>query len=81
MKRYWLFCGENYYPSGGMRDFRDSFDTVLECVKNLRPRSDWWHIYDTATNQTIEHYETKSMGANLIIEWAKQKDLNASNVS
>lgn len=31
MKRYWLFVYATYYPSGGMNDFEESFDTINEC--------------------------------------------------
>ena len=31
MKRYLAFFGANYYPSGGMDDFLNDFDTVEEC--------------------------------------------------
>lgn len=54
MKRYLLFAGSLYYPSGGWDDFIASFDTVDECVARAKtdPYSmDWWHILDTTTWQ------------------------------
>ena len=36
MKRYLVFLGENYYPSGGMDDFLNDFDTPEECKKAIR---------------------------------------------
>lgn len=32
MKRYLLFVGYNYYPSGGWDDFVNSYDTVEEAM-------------------------------------------------
>ena len=51
MKRYLLFTGEYYYPSGGWRDFRDSFDTVEEAL--TQSRGDWWHIVDSETGVIV----------------------------
>ena len=33
MKRFALFAGSNYYPSGGWADFEGSFDSVEEAQK------------------------------------------------
>lgn len=30
IKRYWVFAYYDYYPSGGMGDFRQSFDDLDE---------------------------------------------------
>lgn len=30
MKRYWLFEFDQYYPGGGMYDFKGDFDTIEE---------------------------------------------------
>ena len=47
MKRYMLFSGYNYYPSGGMNDFCGSFNTIEECeVKIKMSCNDWFHVYD-----------------------------------
>ena len=48
MKRYMLFSGYNYYPSGGMNDFCGSFDTIEACEVKIRLMSfnDWYHVYD-----------------------------------
>lgn len=53
MKRYLLFAGQVYYPSGGWDDLRGNFDTLEDCheIINLRYTTDdyWWHIIDTTT--------------------------------
>lgn len=38
MKRYLLFAGNNYYPSGGMNDLAGDFDTIEEAVAFIGPR-------------------------------------------
>lgn len=52
MKRYLLFCGENYYPYGGWEDFKDSFDTIEEC--RMARTGDWYQIIDTETWKTCK---------------------------
>ncbi len=57
MKRYMLFAGSQYYPSGGWDDFKDSFDTCEEALVAARlqetgykgktkPVYDWFHVVD-----------------------------------
>lgn len=48
MKRYLVFVGSTYYPSGGWKDYQGSLDT-LEAALGLAAniRGDWWHIVDT----------------------------------
>ena len=58
-KRYWLFGGDTYYPSGGMADFSDSFHTLEaaeESAKNQEYKFDWHHIYDSKTGKTKTYY-------------------------
>ena len=35
MKRYLLFSGEDYYPSGGAYDFIGSFESIEDAVNAL----------------------------------------------
>ncbi len=61
MKRFLLFGGYQYYPSGGMRDLRGDFDTLEEAEKAAtRGESmiaesgyDWWHVLDTETMEVV----------------------------
>lgn len=61
-KRFWLFIGQNYYPSGAMRDFIKGFDTFDEASNFLAEgtwteedegehrydkRNQWWELLDT----------------------------------
>ena len=60
MKRYWLFAGSYYYPSGGMGDFQESFDTKEELLNYYSREDDedeeyinffeWGQMLDTETN-------------------------------
>ena len=53
MKRYWIFIGDVCYPSGGMNDYKDSFDTYEECAsfvkgyKASNGSSIWHHVFDS----------------------------------
>ncbi len=61
MKRYLVFTGSKYYPSGGWDDFRGTFDTVEEAQKALLPSGtglncqsfDWYQIVDTTTMRDV----------------------------
>lgn len=56
MKKYLLFTGDTYYPSGGWDDFVDDFDSIEEALayaaKNGR---DWFHIVDTEIKRIIRY--------------------------
>lgn len=56
MNRYWLFAGYQYYPSGGMHDFKDSFE--MEDGARIRfhekfSSCDWAHIVDIETGNVV----------------------------
>ncbi|MCO6500286.1 MAG: hypothetical protein J5I47_07920 [Vicingus serpentipes] len=51
-RRYWLFAGEEYYPGGGMDDYRwkdDNMYALAEMgVNGLKSMEwDWFHVVDT----------------------------------
>jgi hypothetical protein len=48
MKRYILFSGDYYYPSGGWNDAKGDFDTIEEAIR-VGSRADWFHVIDTET--------------------------------
>ena len=57
MKKFMVFTGSDYYPSGGMKDFRADFDTLDEALKFLvkDPESrDWFQIYNTETREIVD---------------------------
>lgn len=60
MKRYLLFAGDHYYPSGGIEDYMGDYDTVEEAEiagSNKYPKTlyhplgkfqyDWWQVVDS----------------------------------
>jgi hypothetical protein len=55
MKRYLVFCGDNYYPCGGWHDFQKGFDTVGEAKDYLLFLSnyDWFQIVDAETMNVV----------------------------
>jgi len=55
MKRYLLFAGDKWYPSGGMNDFKGSFDEQDDAYrKALNLQKDWYQIYDTEENVIVQ---------------------------
>lgn len=49
MKRFLLFAGHYYYPSGGWNDFAGFFDTpeeAQEAAERKKGDWDWWHVID-----------------------------------
>ena len=64
MKRYWLFFGSDYYPNGGMSDFRDSFDTQEEAVHCVLQKFDtgfeWFHVYDSQEGVIVQANRTSA---------------------
>ena len=71
-KRFMLFAGRNYYPSGGMDDYVGSFDTVAQAISNIGSK-DWMHVLDSKTGEV---YDTNlnSHDASSIHAWAKNID-------
>ena len=75
MKRYVLFAGDDYYPSGGAHDYRGSFDTVEEAKDAPTPAyswnstpADWAHIADGADGLRIIWYR-RSKGWQEYVEY------------
>lgn len=56
MKRYLCFACEEYYPGGGMNDFREEFDDLEEAKKWFKTISyphPGCHIYDQVEKKII----------------------------
>ncbi|KKN74312.1 hypothetical protein LCGC14_0392510 [marine sediment metagenome] len=56
MKRFWLFCGADCYPSGGMGDFHMSFDNygaAIQMADKLSTVHDWVDVYDSKLNKIV----------------------------
>lgn len=59
MKRYLLFVFQFYYPNGGWDDFKGSFDTVEEAVKEAKmlieeQHQDGYHVVDSVSGGVVE---------------------------
>lgn len=56
-KRYLLFAGATYYPSGGWDDFVGSFDTTEQAKDALLAKGfdyyDWAHIVDATDGAVV----------------------------
>jgi hypothetical protein len=64
MKRYWLFEQQQYYPNGGMLDFKGDFDTLedAENAKTPETSSIWdeqlgFHIIDIHERMIISGWD------------------------
>lgn len=64
MKRYLLFAGDNYYPAGGMSDFKKDFDTIsdakeyMKILQSEKYAPDWVEVYDLLDKkEVISSYE------------------------
>lgn len=57
MKRYLVFGGTNYAPSGGWDDFLGDFDTLEEAKKASAPPwgCEWKQIVDTDTQGCVDN--------------------------
>ncbi len=55
MKRYALFAGDQYYPSGGWDDFIGTYDSVEDALEAeaKRTRHDWYQIVDLTTGEQV----------------------------
>tara|TARA_Y100000593_G_C4245816_1_gene304594 strand:+ start:101 stop:364 length:264 start_codon:yes stop_codon:yes gene_type:complete len=60
-----LFGGDDYYPGGGMSDFRGRFDSIAsaeEAARNVMFKNawsdtgvcQWWQIVDADTLQVVQ---------------------------
>ncbi len=60
MKRYLLFGGEIYYPSGGWKDLLGSADSLEELMEQpVETFIDWLHIVDTSNDGKIVRWWCK----------------------
>lgn len=48
MKKYMLFAGDTYYPSGGFFDLVGDYDTVEE-AREKGAKYDWYQVVDSIT--------------------------------
>lgn len=56
MKRFLLFTGDNYYPSGGWGDFQKDFDTLEEATNYMghNYNVDWFQVVDSTTGEIVK---------------------------
>jgi len=63
MKRYLVFAGYDYYPSGGWKDFKKGFDIYREALEYCAGSTevkyfDFVHIVDIETMQIVFRKES-----------------------
>lgn len=56
VKLYAVFLGDHYYyPARGIKDYKDSFDTIDEAKSYISKMVfDWFQIVDTITFKVVE---------------------------
>lgn len=60
VKRFIVFGGDTYYPSGGMRDFKGAFPSMLDAITWAGSQGfDWWQVVDKDENLKICSVHTK----------------------
>ena len=76
---YILFGGDDYYPGGGLADYRGKYNTLDEAVTAAKTKEfentwsamklcEWWHVLDCDSWQIV----AKSEGSDEMIEEVKQ---------
>lgn len=56
-KKYLVFAGQHYYPSGGWDDFissHSSLDEATDAAKKEMDAFDWWQIVDCETCSVVQ---------------------------
>jgi len=85
MKRYLIFGGSSYYPSGGFADLigdADTLDEAIATAADLEKRFpqcsfggvEWWHVIDTQTRECVRESEEKPLGGGMQDRTVYQKD-------
>lgn len=64
MRRYWLFGSIEYYASGGMLDFKASFDSRVDAAnagsEMVSSRAiEWWHVFDSSEGTIVGQTENE----------------------
>jgi hypothetical protein len=69
-RRYCIFGGPDYYPSGGWHDLRLSRDTLEDAKRAAEELSsgdgftlDWWQIFDLQERQVVAQSRYQAYGA------------------
>ena len=77
MDRYILFHGQDFYPLGGMSDFKESsenLDDLLLFISKLE-YTEWAHIYDLKEKQII--FETQNLSDTIFqcnFQWVNKEE-------
>ena len=69
-RRYCVFAGAHYYPSGGWHDFRASRDTLGEAVQAAEELMEdeflqysWWQVFDMDQRRIVAQSQYQGHGA------------------
>ena len=59
MKRYLLFAGETYYPTGGWSDFQKDFDSLADAHAYPLKKHDWAEIVDIEQGHVFSYWHVE----------------------
>lgn len=76
MKKYLLFYGDDYYPNGGVADFKQDYETLEEAVDagtnacshgkyadgSEMTNMRWWQVALHSTLEEVAHGESPNSG-------------------
>jgi hypothetical protein len=69
-RRFCLFGGPDYYPSGGWHDFQLSRSTLEDAKRAAEelstgdnPKLDWWQIFDAQERRVVAQSKYQGFGA------------------
>jgi hypothetical protein len=59
MKRFHLFAGDTYYPGGGLKDYRGSYESERAAIvdglngKYVGESFDWWEVVEALEDGSL----------------------------
>ncbi len=69
-RRFCVFAGADYYPSGGWHDFRASRDTLEQAVQAAEKLMEdeflqysWWQVFDMDQRRIVAQSQYQGYGA------------------
>jgi len=60
LSKFLVFCGDNYYPSGGWEEFKGSFGTLEDAINFLLDLNyNWYHIVNLESESIVKSGKKK----------------------
>lgn len=77
MKKYLLFAGDNYYPDGGLLDYKGDFDTVEDAIEWARKNYKKIGNEGLVQKKYIDQWGhvVRSVDMSIVREWSRSGDV------